>query len=68
MGRKPKEPSNTPEDLELDPILEGLLLRLPRAGEYWPAQERQQWLTLLQGALAVIYNDKPPEHQHPASA
>ena len=66
MGRKPKTSDNLSEvsgGHGLDPIIEGLLLRMPEPGTYWPPQERQAWLTLLQGALAVIYKDKPDQPQ-----
>jgi len=65
MGRKPKqtENENNVDPAELDPIIEGLLLKLPEPGAYWPPQERAAWVALLQGALGVIYKDKPPDQQ-----
>jgi len=65
MGRKPKSSGNenNVEPAELDPIIEGLLLRLPDPGAYWPPQDRQHWITLLQGAFSVIYKDKPEQPQ-----
>jgi hypothetical protein len=43
--------------MRLDPIIRGLLTRLPKPGEVWPTDERAAWLNLLEGALKVIYKD-----------
>lgn len=47
-------------DLELDPIIVGLLERMPEAGEVWDKPERAKWLQLLGLSLDMIYRDKEP--------
>lgn len=47
------------DDLELDPIIIGLLEKLPASGETWDKPDRVKWLNLLGGALDLIYKDKP---------
>ena len=44
----------------LDPIILGLLSRLPKSGDVWPPGERKLWLDLLEGSFKLIY--KEPEH------
>jgi hypothetical protein len=51
----------------IDPIIAGLLARLPPSGEVWPIAERKLWLQLLEGSFQLIYKDanqpgelKPP--------
>jgi hypothetical protein len=44
---------------EIDPIIRGLLARLPKSGEAWPESERKLWLELLEGSFKLIYKDKP---------
>jgi hypothetical protein len=46
----------TPPDI--DPIIRGLLVRLPRSGDVWPEAERKLWLDLLSGSFKLIYKDK----------
>jgi hypothetical protein len=46
---------------EIDPIIRGLLVRLPRSGDVWPEQERKLWLGLLEGSFKLIYKDKKDE-------
>lgn len=49
---------------EIDPIIMGLLRRLPKAGAEWPESQRTIWLDLLKGSFKLIYTDpssKPPE-------
>lgn len=43
----------------IDPIIAGLLARLPKSGEVWPEQERKLWLQLLEGSFKLIYKDTP---------
>ena len=45
----------------IDPIIEGLLKRLPKSGDVWPEAERKLWLQLLEGSFKLIYKDAPPE-------
>lgn len=42
----------------IDPIIRGLLARLPKSGDVWPEQERKLWLELLSGSFKLIYKDK----------
>lgn len=38
-----------------DPIIAGLLKRLPKSGEVWPRAQRKLWLQLLEGSFDLIY-------------
>jgi hypothetical protein len=42
---------------DVDPIIRGLLVRLPKSGEVWPELERKLWLQLLEGSFKLIYKD-----------
>lgn len=46
---------------DVDPIIAGLLARLPKAGSVWPEPERDLWLQLLKGSFQLIYRDKPKD-------
>jgi hypothetical protein len=41
----------------VDPIIAGLLKRLPKSGEKWPKAQRKLWLSLLEGSFDLIYDD-----------
>jgi hypothetical protein len=43
---------------DIDPIIEGLLKRLPKSGDVWPEDDRKLWLQLLEGSFKLIYKDK----------
>ena len=43
---------------EIDPIIRGLLARLPKSGDVWPETERKLWLQLLEGSFKLIYKDQ----------
>jgi hypothetical protein len=43
----------------IDPIIVGLLKRLPMAGEEWAEADRRLWLQLLEGSFKLIYKDSP---------
>lgn len=43
----------------IDPIIAGLLARLPKSGDVWPVAERKLWLQLLEGSFQLIYKDAP---------
>jgi hypothetical protein len=43
---------------DIDPIILGLLARLPKSGDVWPEAERKLWLELLSGSFKLIYKDK----------
>ncbi len=42
----------------IDPIIAGLLKRLPKSGAEWPKAQRKLWLQLLEGSFDLIYLDK----------
>jgi len=42
---------------KIDPIIQGLLARLPKSGDVWPEAERKLWLDLLAGSFKLIYKD-----------
>lgn len=44
----------------IDPIIAGLLARLPKSGDVWPVAERKLWLQLLEGSFQLIYKDAAP--------
>jgi len=73
----PAKPEETPKNggsgggggqtPEIDPIIRGLLARLPKSGDVWPEAERKLWLELLAGSVKLIYKDAPPsDGQHEA--
>ena len=41
----------------VDPIIKGLLVRLPKSGDVWPEADRKLWLQLLEGSFKLIYKD-----------
>ena len=43
---------------DIDPIIQGLLSRLPKSVDVWPEAERKVWLPLLEGSFELIYKDK----------
>jgi hypothetical protein len=45
----------------IDPIIGGLLKRLPKTGDVWPEVDRKLWLQLLEGSFKLIYKDAPSE-------
>ena len=47
----------------LDPIIVGLLSRLPKSGDVWPAGERKLWLDLLEGSFKLIYKEPKEDDQ-----
>jgi hypothetical protein len=49
---------STPRLGGLDPLIQGLLSRLPPPGEVWSEEKRKKWLQTLSANLEIIY---PPE-------
>lgn len=41
----------------VDPIIAGLLKRLPKSGDVWAKTQRKLWLQLLEGSFDLIYLD-----------
>lgn len=57
-GLPPKVPLVEKDpDPGVDPIINGLLARLPRSGAVWPKAQRGLWLKLLEGSFELIYQD-----------
>jgi hypothetical protein len=54
------------EPPRIDPIIQGLLSRLPKAGDVWPEAERKLWLELLSGSFKLIYRDKDETSRQPS--
>ena len=42
----------------LDPIIMGLIDRLPDAGKPWPLKDRKLWLGILESAFELVYTDE----------
>ena len=49
----------------IDPIIAGLLKRLPKSGDVWLEAERKLWLQLLEGSFKLIYKDQPTTERPP---
>jgi hypothetical protein len=47
------------EPPRIDPIIQGLLARLPPSGSQWRVADRKLWLELLEGSFKLIYEDVP---------
>lgn len=45
----------------LDPVIQGLIDKLPNSGEVWPASDRKLWLEILESSFKLIYKDKPDD-------
>ena len=41
----------------LDPIILGLISRMPKTGAVWPVEERNLWLELLKGSFKLVYKE-----------
>jgi hypothetical protein len=46
-----------PPPPKLDPIIKGLIDRLPPSGDVWPSAERELWLTILKSSFQLVYKD-----------
>ena len=42
---------------KIDPIIQGLINRLPDTGEVWPSSERKLWLGILENSFQLVYKD-----------
>lgn len=45
------------DDPKIDPIIAGLLKRLPAPGSDWPEAERAIWVDLLKNSFKLIFKD-----------
>ena len=52
---------------KMDPIIEGLFNRLPSTGSEWSIKDRKEWLTMIEQAFKVIYEEPEPETGSPVS-
>jgi hypothetical protein len=43
---------------EIDPIIRGLISRLPPAGAKWPKDKRKLWLQILENSFDLVYEDE----------
>lgn len=50
--------SREPNEVELDPIIWGLLDKVPHNGEPWPKTQRTAWLNLLSLTLEMLYPEQ----------
>lgn len=50
----------------VDPLLQGMLQRLPKRGDTWPEQARKDWMSTLEANLKLIY--PVSEQAQPAGA
>jgi hypothetical protein len=55
------------EPPKIDPIIQGLLARLPPSGSQWRMSDRKLWLELLEGSFKLIYEDVPEIVTHRSS-
>ncbi len=42
---------------DVDPIIRGLIDRLPPSGSEWPKAKRKLWLTILESSFDLVYSD-----------
>ena len=45
----------------IDPIVMGLIRRLPKSGEVWPISDRKLWLGILEATFKLVYSDPEEE-------
>jgi hypothetical protein len=56
-GHPPKSPPpEAPKKAEFDPLIEGMLRRLPPANQKWPMQQRVRWLRTLAANFSEVYD------------
>src|SRR5450759_721362 len=51
----------------IDPIIAGLLKRLPKSGDVWPEADRKLWLQLLEGSFKLLYKEQTAPARHTSS-
>ena len=45
----------------LDPIIQGLINKLPPIGTVWPENQRKLWIDIIESSFKLIYKDKPDD-------
>lgn len=55
----PAEPHGS-NDYQLDPIIDGLLERLPAPGDPFPKAERKLWLSIIEQVFDLVYPEETP--------
>jgi hypothetical protein len=50
-----KPGADMPEDIEIDPLLLGLILRLPKMGGTWTHAERMSWITMFNAIVDGLH-------------
>ena len=53
-----------PSSAEIDPIIKGLIDRLPGPGNEWPASERKLWLEILENSFKLVYKEPKAQIAH----
>lgn len=48
---------------DLHPLIQGLLVTLPKPGENWPIQDRLNWLTMASTIFNAIYKAEPADSE-----
>lgn len=72
-GTKPVEPPKRGsggggEDRPpLDPIIQGLINKLPPPGGEWPGAQRKLWLEILENTFKLVYKDQTADISHPSN-
>ena len=64
-----KIPEDVPNNHELDPLLDALLIHLPAPGDYFSPNDRTLWLRMCELSFQLVYSDEPDqtdvgEHPH----
>jgi hypothetical protein len=57
-----------PPAKKLDPIIKGLIDRLPNAGSVWPSSERDLWLSILKSSFQLVYKEQAVTQGQPEKA
>jgi hypothetical protein len=55
-----ERPKPQAETVALDPVIAGLVARIPPVGSQWPVQEQVKWLQTVAMAFGLIYGNEDP--------
>ena len=47
------------EKTDLDPVIAGLIDKLPKPGSIWPIEQRKLWLLILENSFQLVYKESP---------